>query len=363
MRNFSVVVLCLSLAQQACSQTLRDLLTNRPEITLFRDALFELGVLENNLSDPASSYTIFAPTNNAINANPIFAKYIKNMRRETPLWHLNLKASVENHLVAGESLNYTDIFDSSRTIVNSMVDPLQVSQFLRVIGGATISECCLKATNGYLHIIDRVMEPEFFDNSFANLELQSEYGPDTVEFPPRVSLQMVTDFVGGREFLGELTDDGRTQIGCRIRAFNRMGLDYLPQSINGAVDVKFGEMMNETFKEETLDMFLRYSMLTKPYYNSDIPDPYEELTFGVNDCAHMWITKRDDNLCFNDACVVKTPDEREFLANNGYVLVLVLDSRSSRCLSHHLRQLRIRCGQVHCVPWRCHARQLCCRVY
>jgi hypothetical protein len=37
----------------------------------------------------------------------------------------------------------------------------------------------------------------------------------------------------------------------------------------------------------------------------------------VPNCAHMFVTKHTDKLCFNDACTVNTPDLRTYLAANG----------------------------------------------
>jgi uncharacterized surface protein with fasciclin (FAS1) repeats len=297
--------------------TLKELIASNPELSVFQTAMEVVGTLDL-LNDETQSFTVLAPANNAVNTSETFLKYMEGID-ETPVrWKGNLQASVNNHVISGVALSNGDIFNSQSTSLQTLNDQIKISQFLGNINGVSIQTTNLVATNGILHIMTGVIEPEFYQHSFADLERQSEYGPDT-ENPPRVSLQTVTDFVEGRDVWEQEHENGLTQIGCRIRAFNRMGLDYLPETINNAEagNVILGEFLNETRKQQTIDDLLRYSLLPKAVYNDDLPNQYEELTFPLSDCGHMWITKRDDRLCFNDGCVVATPDKRQFHARNG----------------------------------------------
>jgi hypothetical protein len=57
------------------------------------------------------------------------------------------------------------------------------------------------------------------------------------------------------------------------------------------------------------------------YYRPDLPNSYVELVTPHPNCGHMWITKsKDGELCFNNGCVIATPEPREFFASNGYVV-------------------------------------------
>ena len=294
--------------------TLRNLIVDRPDLNKFREALNGVGLLETVLDDNTQQFTIFAPTDEAVDANVIFSTYYNGLSTSPPKWQGNLLPAVKNHMIEGASLKRGDIFNSQTTEIQSMTDKLRVSQFLQVVGGAQIVTADIEASNGMLHVVSRVIEPAFFENTLANLELQPEFGPDHLG---RVSLQTVVDFVGARSHFYTLRPEGMTQVGCRIRAFNRMGLDYLPQTINDSNDVKYGEFLNASFKNETIDNFIRYSLIPRTYYMDDIPNRYEDLIFPVNNCSHMWITKRDGRLCFNDGCVVSTPYARQFPASNG----------------------------------------------
>jgi hypothetical protein len=128
------------------------------------------------------------------------------------------------------------------------------------------------------------------------------------------------DFVGARSELSQYRSEGQTFVGCRIRAFNRLE-EYLPQTINespkGVIE---GEFLNATFKAETIRNFIQYSIIPKNYYLEDMEEGFAELTVPLPKCGHMWVTKRDGRLCFNNGCVVETPDPRQYLASNGYVV-------------------------------------------
>jgi uncharacterized surface protein with fasciclin (FAS1) repeats len=165
------------------TSTLRDVILNIDEISIFRQALQVTGYLDGILDDLPSSdnngtfYTVLAPLDEAMDENPFFTMYMHDADAHPPLWHDHLNASVRQHLVVG---NYT-VFDFFNTVgdeVKSMHDPLRISQFLQYIGGAGFVTVNLNCSNGILHLIDRVLEPEFYKDSLANLELQSEFGPD-----------------------------------------------------------------------------------------------------------------------------------------------------------------------------------------
>jgi uncharacterized surface protein with fasciclin (FAS1) repeats len=346
MRHFVILATAALAAYQEVSaqtSTLRDLLLDRTEISSFRKAVEALGILDNELDDAGANLTIFAPTNDAINASEQFSMYMTNMTSQPPYWHYNLLASVNNHIVPNATLAFSDIFNSQTTELVSRQDGLSVSQFLIVVGGAKIVTQDLAASNGMLHVIDKVMEPHFYEYTLANLEEVEEYGPDDPALN-RMSLQMIVDFVGARDLLDDFTPEGITLVGCRIRALNRLGLDYLLQTINGAIDVKNGEFMNASFKNETIAELIEYNILPRMYYREDIPDGYEELVFASNPCAHMWITKRDGRVCFNNGCQVETPDPRGIMASNGYVSCVVLIVFSVGYLSSSSSSHLVRCA-------------------
>jgi hypothetical protein len=166
-------------------------------------------------------------------------------------------------------------------------------------------------------------------------------GPDELG---RVALTDVVDFVDARSELSQYRSEGQTFVGCRIRAFNRLD-EYLPQTINESYNVTYGEFLNETFQAETIRNFIQYSIIPKNYYLDDMAEGFAELTVPLPKCGHMWVTKRDGRLCFNNGCVVETPDPRQYLASNGYVRVV-------SCRRAHILEL-IECGKGEMCGLRC----------
>lgn len=307
-----------SIADQIDARTTGD--DDPDSLSLFRDALQATGMFEQVLGHAGRKLTVFAPTNSAIKASPQFQLYMKGIdEKPNPRWHHNLRAAVRQHVLDQQELSKADIFDLQKTKLQSLRDEIVINQLREEVQTATITEADISTSNGVLHIVNHVIKAKFFDQSFAQLELQPEYGPDHLN---RVALTDVADFVGNRDELNVVLESGTTFVGCRIRAFNRLE-EYLPQTINYSKNVTWGEFLNSSFTEETTRNFIEYSMIPKNYYREDIPNGFMELTVPKPNCGHMWVTKRNDQLCFNDGCVVATPNPREFVASNGYVFVFV----------------------------------------
>lgn len=313
----------------ALGETIRQIIENRNELSKFAQALRRTDFLEGILDQPVDDgdgegggYTILAPSNAAIENNEFFATYMEGIHENPPRWHWHIVRATRHHILDSVSYNSTELFDSKHDAHYSFEGPVEVSHFFGVIGGAGFETKDLKASNGYVHIMDKVIEAPFFQHSFASLTQQPEYGPDWLD---RVSLKTIVDFVDGYHVYNNLLPQGQTHVGCRIRALNRIGLFYLPQCINGAppTSIKHGEFLNETWTERTITDFLEYTIIDRLYYNRDIPDTYQELIRATNNCSDMWVTKSaTGKLCFNDGCVVATPDSREYLASNGYGYVV-----------------------------------------
>lgn len=325
MMNVLRRLLLLSLCCWAQAQnSLVSLINNRTTsdkdpggLSLFSTALQATGMLDALLGNASQRLTVFAPTNAAIKASPQFLLYLKGLNaKPVPRWHEHVIAALRQHILVDQVLTSSNIFDLKLTQLNSMQDPISISQFGNTVQNAVITEANITASNGVLHVVSAVIQPKFFTQPFSQLELQQELGPD---YLGRTSLVDVVDFVGGRETLNTINQQGTTFVGCRVRAFNRLN-EYRPQTMNGSPDgVIKGEFLNATYKAKTLKTFIDYSMIPKNYYGEDIYDGFMELIVPTSKCGHMWVTKNQGQLCFNDGCVVTDPDPREYLAGNGYV--------------------------------------------
>ena len=295
--------------------TLRQLINENPNLSLFRTACSQLGLLELELDDTSQTFTIFAPTDTAIEDNNFMSLYTLGMDEDPPRWHEHLLRAIRNHMVPNFALTEEEVFQGAKTHLYSLEDPLRLEKSFRNIDGAQIQSADQVADNGMLHVVDRVLEPEFFKFSFSSLEKQKEFGPDWLD---RTSMKTIVDFMDARSSYTHQIEEGQTHVGCRIRALNRIGLDYLPKTLNRSPEIVMGEFLNASFKDETVHNLIQYSLPHKNYYLRDIPRGHEEWIMSPNNCSHMLVTKsQSGKLCFNDACVVSVPDDRQYLANNG----------------------------------------------
>jgi uncharacterized surface protein with fasciclin (FAS1) repeats len=287
-------------------------------LSLFRDALRGVGMLDQVMGNATELLTVFAPNNGAIRQSALFQMYMTGL--DDRRWHYHLSASLNQHILYGQNMSFSDIFDAQNTVLESSQDPIAVNQFDQLLQYSKIVEQDVVTENGILHVVNRLIEPLFHEQPFSMLELQPEFGPD-LDPEKRVALTDVADVAGDRNVFRQVREEGTTFIGCRIRAFNRLE-EYLPQTINYTPNVKYGEFMNKSFAAETTHNFLEYMQIPGNYYRLDIPDLFVELVTPYPDCGHMWITKQDGELCFNNGCVIATPDPREFLASNGYGVII-----------------------------------------
>lgn len=326
-----VLFVVLFLMQPSCVVVAQDpsiveILRTRPDLTMFNGALVAAGGATPLLDDEEQSYTVFAPSDAVLSndSDPAAALLMSYVGRSEG-WHRHIAKTVNNHVVAGEALEVDDIFGASVTELATLQDTVPVSLDDERVGGASIVVENIRASNGVVHIVDAVIPPTFFTTPLSQLETHgTELGPDWMD---RVALTDIVDFVDARDELDVVSPTGTTLAGCRIRALNRLGVDYLSQTINGAADVKYGEFLNESRIEETINQFILSSMFPQNYYAEDIVDNYQELVMPVSECSHVWITKTDGKLCFNDGCQVLAPEPRDFFASNGYVVHILSKRR------------------------------------
>ena len=318
-------VFCLLFVNSVAADTLRQLILDRPNLSKFRSALQAVGLFETYLNDPTISLTIFAPTDEDIDADPAFSLYLKGLDESPPRWDDHLRDLVNHHLADG-LYTYDVIFPATGSSIGpipSRFGELSTIVLVKSVGNARFGEADIMADNGVLHIMDRVMTPSAYQNSFKDILLDVYEFLDrdtTKEDYPRVSYSTVVNVTNGWDILDQVNDNGLTMAGCRLRALNRMGVDYLPQTINDSNDVKFGELVNETFAEETKRNFIEYSLIPEIIDIDELPNRYQELYTPIADCGHMWVTKDEfGTVCFNDGCVVVPEGEgpRTFKASNG----------------------------------------------
>jgi uncharacterized surface protein with fasciclin (FAS1) repeats len=286
--------------ETSTSNTMRDVIQERDDLSLFRKSLTAVGLFDSLMDNATvTNLTVFAPLDDAINGDDVWTKYLANPK----MFEAHLLHTVNNHIV--DNLMDADaVFSAEVGTIVSREDFLVNNPLVKTIEGGQILES-IKTANGYLHIVTEVLQPKFFHTTLEELSLLPELGPDQ-EDDQRLSLVDVVDFLDVRSRYSVWNPDGMTNVACRIRAFNRMS-DYFTQTINDAPDVKYGELMNASFKDETIHNFIEYSIINRVYDLDQLEHGYEELIMSQNGCAHMWVTKHHDLICFNDACLVISP--------------------------------------------------------
>jgi uncharacterized surface protein with fasciclin (FAS1) repeats len=129
--------------------TLWDVIDNSPGLTELK-ALIELSGLESALQDPAATLTLFAPSNQAIEdaRNVVPAPDFTDPDVVTAV----LLAHVDNTGV----LLAADVFALTEVPVAGG-GPQPVDADAATIGGASVIQADVQASNGVIHVIDRVM--------------------------------------------------------------------------------------------------------------------------------------------------------------------------------------------------------------
>jgi len=281
------------------TRPVRDVFLEKTELSKFRESLTALGLFDTLLNDPDAQLTIIAPRNHAIEASEPWMTYLKKFKN----WMMNLRHTVYNHILEDQALSKEEL---EAGVHLSMEDNLYGNINSQSIDSVKIV-CTIPASNGYVHIVDSILTPKFFNDDLSELEIMPEFGPDRDQ-ADRTSLVTVVDFLDARYMYERRLPNGMTNVGCRIRAFNRIN-DYHKWTINQAESdsLIWGEFLNETFKNESFHNFIEYNIIEKVYNVDDLDNLYEELIMSTNWCAHMWVTKHQDKICFNNACLVIAP--------------------------------------------------------
>lgn len=105
--------------------------------------------LDDDIDDPGDAYTIFAPTNTALNgiAPPTDAAELEDLLKQ---------------YIVEESLSTAMIFDGSRTEIVAEEGTIPVDQANLTVGGTTIVHPDLEATGattGFVQGIDQLFVP------------------------------------------------------------------------------------------------------------------------------------------------------------------------------------------------------------
>lgn len=148
-----------------------------PNLSLLVKALTKAGLVQT-LSDPGT-YTVFAPTNAAFEAANINAAYIDN--QTTPTQIDALKQVLLNHVLATRKASTDLTTGYVKTLAKGAASSNLLSMFVntansKVIlnGGAEVKTPNINASNGIIHIVDKVIGlPTIKDHALANSDFST----------------------------------------------------------------------------------------------------------------------------------------------------------------------------------------------
>lgn len=146
----AALVLGLSACATPAPVSLTDTVARTPQLSTFNKLIEQAGLkAELNAAGPL---TVFAPSDEAFKAVPVKTMEALN---QNPA---QLKAVLSYHLVAGK-LAAADIKNANVTTLNGAVAATARAGTFVTIEDALVQDGELNASNGVVHVIDRVLTP------------------------------------------------------------------------------------------------------------------------------------------------------------------------------------------------------------
>lgn len=165
MRRFLIVsfVLAVSGVLHAQARTVATVIASEPNLsTLF--TLVSTANLLDVLADESAEYTVFAPTNAAFEALPAgVAQMILSdpaLLTRVLTYHVAAGRIESGALTAGEAIDTMEMEGVGLALTGSQIDvTVPVLGAAVKVGGAKIVTADIEASNGIVHIVDRVLLP------------------------------------------------------------------------------------------------------------------------------------------------------------------------------------------------------------
>lgn len=189
-----------------------EIVDERDDLSTFGDVLEDAG-LANELSTGSGPFTIFAPTNEAFKR--LGANLNNLLKKENKV---ELTNSLVYHTIAGEALFSDDLKDGESLEMSQGDEAVIKIKFGEIIeiNNANIIEANVRATNGVIHVIDRVLLPE-------------EAEADVLEYHRSVDLC--------HKPLAKFKSSGSSAINykmvCDSKDFNKNALEYCNMELRG----------------------------------------------------------------------------------------------------------------------------------
>lgn len=281
---------CLTIV---AGETLLQVIRNEPRLSSFSEALTLAG-LDGLLADNGKEYTVFAPSNDAIANDDVFATY---MTKDG--WANHLRSNIQLMIVPNQVLSDDQVFDGATTELVSLNGTLAVSQPFAKVNLVAVTNTAANpippASNGIVHLMDGVMKPYWREYSLWNMEEHDELE----------ALSKITTRIAFDDPLLDFAETGTSWVASRNRGYGNdsIALGFYP-IVQELTDPDNVEFQNQTYM---------YNLINFNVYEEDIPNGFQVLVESRGGDAHMWVTKDQKGvLRFNDAEL-----DRQALADNG----------------------------------------------
>ena len=265
-------------------------------------------LLERTSANVNGAKTLFLPTGDGLNKfQQDYPDYFEKYNSQ-PEFIPHLRRLVQNHLVSEDAYTYEQIFDGSRgSVKNVLGDNVTIEQRTQTIGGTpgtAIIERNIETAQGYIHIMDQLIIPQFMGYNLIQMLLETNFEQFSYSTMANLALYVELD-----DRLNDVYENGLTLLVPPNIRFNRAEIDVpallTPEMFNFTRDFILTHMIGKNWHENAVFG-----------YHEQIGEDQHLVTSELG--THMWITTSGKKLRFQSIDVLVSDQP----TNNGYVLTL-----------------------------------------
>ena len=261
--------------------TILDVIKRFETLSDLQDAL-ELVDLDQALNEPGD-YTLFAPINSAFNAMPI--------KLYSPAWKLHLEAFLLYHLLGDSAIETSDLAVGVEltTVEGSTLEVTETDPTVVLNGNAQITVEDTVASNGVLHIMNRLLLPPYVTTNVGQVTAAME------------NLSILTGLLNDNNLMAALAVEG-------------------PITLLAPVDSSFSKVpisvILDDMSDEARVQVLSYHVIPQLITTKQMVNGATFTTLNGATVTIMNVTVGDaSQLRINDASIVQA----NTLANNGII--------------------------------------------